>query len=150
MHVQTHLMDKYTIKKFQPADANTILSYGEVEDFRDEFATQQLMCEDSWTGFYLGDPIVCGGIYPLWNGVAEVWIIMKQGMNRHKFFMLKNIKIKLEDTIQKNNYHRIQAGVACDFTAGQQFAEWFGLVKESTMYKYGPDKKNYYRYVRII
>jgi len=58
MHDQTLLMDKYSIKKFKPADANTILSYGEVEDFRDEFATQQLLCEDSWTGFYLSSKII--------------------------------------------------------------------------------------------
>ena len=86
----------------------------------------------------------------MWDGVAEVWIITKQNQNKHKFFMLKNIKEKLETTIIEKKYHRVQAAVRTDFNIGLRFAKWFGMHEESIMKKFGPDKKDYYRLVRII
>jgi len=144
------LTANYLIKKFQPKHADNILKSGEVENYKHDYPTELLDCEHSWTGFYLGTPIVCGGIYQMWDGVAEVWIITKQKQNKHKFFMLKNIKDKLETTIIEKKYHRVQAAVRTDFNIGLRFAKWFGMHEESIMKKFGPDKKDYYRLVRII
>ena len=142
-------MDKYTIEKFKPEHANYILSFGEVENYSKEYDTKDLVCEDSWTGFYLGQPIACGGIQRMWEGVAEVWIIIQHGKNRHKFFMLKNIKNKLEETIKLRNYKRVQSTVRADFEEGIKFAEWFGMTSEGLMKHYGPDGKDYIRLARI-
>ena len=144
-------MDKYLITKFEARHANYILSHGEIEKYTKNFNTQTLESEDSWTGFYENEPIVCGGIYEMWESVAEVWIIMREGTNRkHKFFMLRNIKKYLEETIQRKNYKRIQSTVRADFTEGKKFAEWFGMQSEGLMKQYGPDGLDYLRLARII
>jgi len=74
---------------------------------------------------------------------------MKKGSNKHKFFMLKNIKEKFEETITKRNYNRVQAVVRYDFTDGLRFAKWFNMTHESVMKKYGPDGKDYIMVARI-
>ncbi len=144
-------MDKYTIEVFKPEHANYILSYGEVENFKIDYKTEHLITQDAWTGFYLGKPIVCGGIHPLWEVglVAEVWIIMQRGQNKHKFFMLKNIKKYLEEVIKIKKYKRIQASIRADFKEGVRFAKWFGMESEGLMKQYGPDGKDYIRLARI-
>lgn len=142
-------MDKYTIEKFKPEHANYILSFGEVEKYTEEYDTKDLQTDDAWTGFYLGKPIACGGIHPVWDHVAEVWIIIQQGTNKHKFFLLKNIKDKLEETIKLRNYKRVQSTVRSDFKEGLRFAEWFGMESEGLMKQYGPDGKDYLRLARI-
>jgi len=144
-------MDNYSITKFQARHAQFIFSHGEREPNTLELDTKTLECEDSWTGFYNGEPIVCGGIYPMWSSVAEVWIIMRHGSHsKHKFFMLRNIKKYLEATIKKKNYKRIQSTVRVDFKEGMRFAKWFGMESEGLMKQYGPDGKDYYRLARII
>ena len=87
-------MDKYKIEPFQSAHADEIILMGEFENYSKDYPTDALETQDAWTGFYNDQPIVCGGINPIWDGVADVWIIMKKGSNKHKFFMLKNIKEK--------------------------------------------------------
>ena len=89
--------------------------------------------------------------YQMWEGVAEVWIIMRQGSNaKHKFFMLRNIKKYLDETIKRKNYKRIQSTVRADFAEGIRFAEWYGMHSEGLMKQYGPDGKDYLRLARII
>ena len=144
-------MDNYLITNFKARDANYILSHGEIENYSKWFDVTTLEHQDSWTGHYKGEPIVSGGIYQMWEGVAEVWIIMRQGSNaKHKFFMLRNIKKYLDETIKRKNYKRIQSTVRADFAEGIRFAEWYGMHSEGLMKPYGPDGKDYLRLARII
>lgn len=142
-------MDNYKIKPFQSAHADEIILMGEFENYSKDYSTDALETQDAWTGFYNDQPIVCGGINPIWEGVADVWIIMKKGSNKHKFFMLKNIKEKFKETITKRNYHRVQAVIRSDFTDGLRFAKWFDMTPEGVMKKYGPDSKDYIMVARI-
>ncbi len=142
-------MHNYRIEPFQSAHADKIISIGEFENSSVDYPTDALETKDAWTGFHNDQPIVCGGINPIWEGVADVWIIMKKGSNKHKFFMLKNIKEKFEETITKRNYHRVQAVVRSDFTHGLRFAKRFNMTSEGVMKKYGPDGKDYIMVARI-
>jgi len=142
-------MVDYSIEKFTSAHADIILNNGEKENASVEYDTKSLQCEDSWTGFYKGEPIVSGGIIELWKGVADIWLIIADNSTKHKFFLIKNIKRHLENTIAQRQYVRIQATVREDFKIGMKFAELFGMKQEGLMEKYGLDGKNYFRYVRI-
>tara|TARA_R110001592_G_C13031469_1_gene738439 strand:- start:718 stop:1149 length:432 start_codon:yes stop_codon:yes gene_type:complete len=142
-------MVNYTIKKFVSDHADAILTSGEKENASVSYDTKSLECEDAWTGFYNGQPIVSGGIIELWHGVADIWLIIADDSNKHKFFLIKNIKKHLEKTIAKRKYVRVQTTVREDFLIGKRFAEVFGMKQEGLMEKYGLDGKNYFRYVRI-
>ena len=140
-------MHNYRIEKFTSAHADIILNNGEKENASVEYDTKSLQCEDSWTGFYNDEPIVSGGIIELWKGVADIWLIIADNSTKHKFFLIKNIKRHLENTIAQRQYVRIQATVREDFRIGMKFAELFGMKQEGLMEKYGLDGKNYFRYV---
>ena len=140
---------KYRIESFEATHANRLLNSGEVEDFKIDYNTKTLECQDSWTGFYHNEPIACGGIIELWSGVADIWLIVSKHNDKHKFFIMRNIKKILEQTIKQRKYVRVQATVREDFDVGIKFAQWFGMKSEGLMEKYGLDGKNYYRYVRI-
>lgn len=140
---------KYRIESFKATHANRLLNSGEVEDFKIDYNTKTLECQDSWTGFYHNEPIACGGIIELWSGVADIWLIVSKHNDKHKFFIMRNIKKILEQTIKQRKYVRVQATVREDFDVGIKFAQWFGMKSEGLMEKYGLDGKNYYRYVRI-
>ena len=142
-------MANYIIEKFVASHADAILTAGEKEDASVSYDTKALECEDAWTGFYKDKPIVSGGIIQLWNGVADIWLIIANDSNKHKFFLIKNIKKHLEETIVKRKYVRLQTTVREDFLIGKRFAELFGMKQEGLMEKYGLDGKNYFRYVRI-
>ena len=79
---------KYKIESFTAEHANRLLNFGEVEDFKIHYDTKTLECQDSWTGFYGNEPIVCGGIIELWSGVADIWLIVSKHNTKHKFFII--------------------------------------------------------------
>ena len=93
--------------------------------------------------------VLCGGITPLWNGVAEGWIIASKRIYQHKIKSVKSIKRRLDLLCTNNNIWRLQTSVKENFDTGVRFAEWLGLKKEGLMQKYGPDGTNYFRMAKI-
>ena len=94
-------------------------------------------------------PILAGGIYPLWDGVAEGWVMSSKRVFDHKIKSAASVKRRLDLLCTNNKIWRLQTSVKEDFKTGVRFAEWLGLKKEGLMEKYGPDKTNYYRLAKI-
>ena len=94
-------------------------------------------------------PILAGGIYPLWDGVAEGWVLTSKRVFDHKIKAASSVKKRLDLLCTNNKIWRLQTSVKEDFTTGVRFAEWLGLKKEGLMKMYGPDKTNYYRMAKI-
>ena len=103
----------------------------------------------SFTLLHNNNPVCSGGIVPLWNGVAEGWVIASKRIYDHKIKSVSAIKKRLDLLCTNNNIWRLQTSVKEDFKVGVRFAEWLGLKKEGLMLKYGPDKTNYYRMAKI-
>ena len=104
----------------------------------------------SYTLLYNDQPVICAGIYPLWDGVAEGWVLSSKRVFDHKIKAAGSIKKRLDLICANNNIWRLQTSVKEEFKTGVRFAEWLGLKKEGLMEKYGPDKTNYYRMVKIF
>jgi hypothetical protein len=94
-------------------------------------------------------PILAGGIYPLWDGVAEGWVLTSKRVFDHKIKAASSVKKRLDLLCTNNKIWRLQTSVKEEFTTGVRFAEWLGLKKEGLMKMYGPDKTNYYRMAKI-
>ena len=93
--------------------------------------------------------VLSGGIHPIWDGVAEGWVISSQRIYSHKIKSATAIRQRLDLLCANNKIWRLQTSVKEEFTTGIRFAEWLGLKKEGLMQMYGPDKSNYYRMAKI-
>ena len=103
----------------------------------------------SYTLLCDNQPILGGGIYPLWDGVAEGWVISSKRVFDYKIKSAASVKKRLDLLCTNNKIWRLQTSVKEEFKTGVRFAEWLGLKKEGLMTMYGPDKTNYYRMAKI-
>lgn len=95
------------------------------------------------------NPILSGGIIPLWNGVAEGWVMASKEVHNHKIKSASIVKKRLDLLCNNNDVWRLQTAVKEKFITGVRFAEWLGLKNEGLMTMYGPDQTNYYRMAKI-
>jgi hypothetical protein len=95
------------------------------------------------------NPILAGGIIPMWDGVAEGWVMASHGVHNHKIKAASAVKKRLDLLCKNNKVWRLQTAVKEEFKTGVRFAEWLGLKNEGLMTKYGPDQTNYYRMAKI-
>ena len=89
--------------------------------------------------------ILAGGIIPIWNGVAEGWVMCSQKVFDHKIRSASSVKKRLDYLCINNKIFRLQTAVKEEFLIGVRFAEWLGLQKEGLMKYYGLDQTNYWR-----
>ena len=104
----------------------------------------------SFTGIVNNEPIAAGGIFPLWEGVAEGWVLATSKIHQHPIALSKVIRQRTDMMCKNYNIKRLQTSVKADSKIAKRFAEWLGLEQEGLMKHYGPDGSDYYRYARII
>lgn len=94
--------------------------------------------------------IVCsGGVYPLWNGCAEGWVIASRRIFDFSLSSAKAIKQRTDLICINNKIWRLQTAVNATYDTALRFASWLGLKKEGLMLRYGPDGSNYYRMAKL-
>ena len=148
-------MVKYEITSFDKSHVDEILTFGMNDKLLENDASSEEGRIDygipglSFTLLADDNIVLCGGITPLWDGVAEGWVIASKRIYDHKIKSVSSIKRRLDLLCTNNNIWRVQTSVKEDFKVGVRFAEWLGLKKEGLMLKYGPDKTNYYRMAKI-
>ena len=94
-------------------------------------------------------PIVSGGIFPLWNGVAEGWVISSKRIFDIKIKAARLIKKRTDILCAANKIWRLQTTVKANFKTGLRFTEFLGFENEGLMRGYGPDKTDYYRMAKV-
>ena len=94
-------------------------------------------------------PIVSGGIFPLWNGVCEGWVISSKRIFGVKIKAAKLIRHRTDILCAANKVWRLQTTVKANFKMGLRFAEFLGFKNEGLMRGYGPDKSDYYRMAKV-
>ena len=148
-------MANWIIKEFKQQDADQIISYGMNDKLMEtdaSFKENRICLADkgnAYTLFVNNKPIVAGGIFILWQGVAEGWVLANQNIYDVKFLAAKEIKKRTDILCKKNNIKRLQTTVKYDFNQGIRFASWLGLKPEGIMRNYGPDGSDYYRMAKI-
>ena len=148
-------MANWIIKEFKQQDADQIISYGMNDKLMEtdaSFKENRICLADkgnAYTLFVKDKPIVAGGIFILWKGVAEGWVLANRNIYDVKFLAAKEIKIRTDLLCKKNKIKRLQTSVKAEFTTGVRFANWLGLKTEGLMKKYGPDGSDYLRMAKI-
>ena len=79
----------------------------------------------SFTLLHNNNPVCSGGIVPLWNGVAEGWVIATSEMWKHPLSVAKAIKKDFARVAKENNITRVQSAIRKDFSEGLALREPF-------------------------
>ena len=103
----------------------------------------------SFTGLVDNKPIAAGGVFHLWDGVAEGWVLATKEIFKYPVFCAKHIKKRTEMLIKNNNIKRLQTSVKADCEMAIRFAKWLGLKPEGVMKSYGPAGEDFIRFARI-
>jgi len=95
-------------------------------------------------------PIAAGGVFPLWDGVAEGWVLATEEINKYPITFSKVIKLRCDMLLKNNSIKRFQTSVKADCDVAIRFAKFLGLKEEGLMKNYGPDGADFYRFARIL
>ena len=104
----------------------------------------------SFTGLVDNKPIAAGGVFHLWDGVAEGWVLATKDIYKYPVFCAKHIKQRTEIILKANKIKRLQTSVKADCDVALRFAKWLGFKKEGLMESYGPDGSDFVRFARIM
>lgn len=87
----------------------------------------------SVTGTYKGVPMVCGGVFKLWEGRACVWTVFNEQSKTCFVPVFRGIKTFL--SLQLNEYRRLEITVPVDFEVGHRRALLLGFKQECALAK---------------
>ena len=149
-------MSKVVIVPFENKHANQILEQGlnsDVLELKPEHRKYAYFLKEigmSFTGLVNNKPFAAGGVFHLWDGVAEGWVLATKEIYKYPIFCAKHIKRRTEIIIKANNIKRLQTSVKADCDVAVRFAKWMGLKEEGLMKSYGPDGSDFIRFAKVI
>jgi len=149
-------VSKVVIVPFENKHANQILEQGlnsDVLELKPEHRKYAYFLKEigmSFTGLVNNKPIAAGGVFHLWDGVAEGWVLATKEIYKYPIFCAKHIKRRTEIIIKANNIKRLQTSVKADCDVAVRFAKWMGLKEEGLMKSYGPDGSDFIRFAKVI
>ena len=148
-------MDSFKVVPYLPEHGDQIIASGMNDKLMAtdaSYTNHRLDISEPGLSFTLlkdDTPIVAGGVIPMWQGVAEGWVLSSKQIFDYKIKAAGSIKKRLDYICTNNNIQRLQSAVKAEFLIGVRFAEWLGLTKEGLMKKYGLDGSDYWRMVKF-
>jgi len=106
--------------------------------------------ELSWSGIHNGHLVGCGGIIPIWDGVAECWLVGGWRLGTHRLSAVRALTATLARQVKEQQLRRLQAVVRADWDEAVRFVEFLRFEREGLLRGYGPDGSDHYVYARII
>ena len=94
-------MSKVVIVPFENKHAEQILETGlnskllELKPEHKKYAYYLKEVGMSFTGLVNDKPIAAGGVFTLWDGVAEGWVLATKDIYKYPIFCAKHIKLSL-------------------------------------------------------
>ena len=144
-------MAKFTVVPYEMEHGDQIIEFGMNDKLMEIDASYTNNRLDmaipglAFTLFLDEVPIVSGGIVPMWEGVAEGWVLSSKHIFDYKIKAASLIKKRMDYLCVNNKIIRLQTAVKEEFLTGVRFAQWLGLEKEGLMKFYGLDQTNYWR-----
>ena len=89
------------------------------------------------------------GIYPLWKGVAEAWMLPSKELSDIKLQFHKSALRFFRYAPAKLKLHRLQTYVRSTNYRAIRWMESCYFKREGLLRNYGPDIKDYYAYGRL-
>jgi len=118
--------------------------------FMDETRIASLLNAESWVGLVDGQIVACGGIIPIWPGLAEAWIAVTPLARQHTHFLYRHVLAFLEVVTTTYSLRRIEAHVNAGFHRAVVFAKRLGFRIDAPLLKYGPNGETFYLMSRVM
>jgi RimJ/RimL family protein N-acetyltransferase len=96
------------------------------------------------TAFLDLKPVACFGFVPVWDGVAEAWLIADDKARTKPIGMTKVGKTFFDIAEISWQLHRVQISVRTQDSRAHRWAIALGFREEGVMHKYGPDQADHY------
>jgi len=90
------------------------------------------------------------GMWELWQGVAECWLIPNAGIGRRVFRFHKASLLFFDHAVNKRGIKRLQITVRSRNDLAVHWAERCYFTKDGLMRKWGPEFDDYYMMSRIF
>ena len=103
----------------------------------------------AFTVFYEDKPFASFGVYELWGGVAEGWMVPSNRIEINPIVLARRsrpIWLHIGPAMQ---LRRLQFMVRSSHLHATRFAEFLYFNKEATLKEYGPEGDDYHIYVRF-
>ena len=149
------MTDNFKIVPYETQHGDEMIEFGlndKLLDIDASFKENRIdfaMAGLAFTLLHNNNPVCSGGIVPLWNGVAEGWVISSKRIYKERIKASRLIRKRTDILCAANKIWRLQTAVKSNFKTGLRFAEFLGFKNEGVMRAYGPDKSDYLRMARI-
>ena len=91
-------------------------------------------------------PVAAFGIFPLWDGVGEAWMIPSKYHLEKPISLARHLKKGFFEIAENMKLRRAQAAVKDSYDMGSKLLKFVGFEFEGDMPQYGPDGNDYKRF----
>mgnify|MGYP003149623582 CR=1 FL=1 len=96
-----------------------------------------------------GHLIGAGGIYPVWDGLGEAWVLPSEQVARYKKSFVRLIREGIDRMTAEFEFRRVQATARADAQTAQRFLEFLGFEREGLLRAYGPDGADHVLFAKL-
>lgn len=104
----------------------------------------------SYTGIGDGRIYAMFGVFELWPGVSEAWLIPSRHIDRKTIAMHRASLLFFEHAASRMGTKRLQFTVHAQNVRADRWAQRCYFKREGLMEKYGPDGSDYWMYARMF
>ncbi len=137
------------LKQFEVAHAREEMGEEPVPGFYHHMAQMRVQGM-SWSAEVDGRIVASAGLVPLWQGVAEAWMISADDVGRHQVKVARQIRTMFDDVMCQRGIYRAQANIHHKFEKAIRLAEWLGFEQEGLMRRFGIEGDDYFRYAKVL
>ena len=128
--------------RFRDMDERT---YGAIQNFRS--FTKQFQ-GPGWTFTFEDNVLAVFGFFPMWDGVAEGWMIGDIQLPDYGRIFLRGARQFMDWIGPRSHLHRIQFTVHAPNVHAYRFAKTLYFSSEGVLHKYAPDQTDFFMMAR--
>lgn len=103
-----------------------------------------------WSGVIDGRVVGSAGFAVHFGGRAEAWCFLSDGIPMRAWVALHRAVASRVAQLSALGVHRVEASAAVGWLPGRRWLELLGFECEGVMRAYGPDRRDFFRFARVL
>jgi RimJ/RimL family protein N-acetyltransferase len=146
-------MTEFKSIPFEPGHAEELIGQADINQAEKKFLLGRHI-HDLSSGYSIsvirnGHLLGSGGIFPIWDGLGEAWVIPSELVQKHKKMFVKLIRENMARMTDEFQFRRLQATARADAPKSRRFLEFLGFEREGLLKAYGPDGADHVLFAKI-